>query len=148
MKIDDLKYKILAQHHLIRALLVDIGDVAQMVAAGDTSCEADLRKGAHQLADELLRHMADEERLLEALVREGYAPAAEHLADLQHNHLHQRTLIDSFSVRVDSVHSTRRLGEIVEAMVHAVVLDMDHEEGAIFGSQSLVPVPMPMAAVA
>ncbi|HEX8440227.1 hemerythrin domain-containing protein [Archangium sp.] len=145
MKIEELKNRILAQHHMLRALLVDISDVAQMAAEGDTSCEEVLRTSAHQLADELLRHMADEEQLLEALVREGYAPAAEHLADLQNNHLHQRTLIASFSTRIDGVQATRRLGEIIQAMTHAVVLDMDHEEGAIFGTQSLIPVATPMA---
>jgi hypothetical protein len=150
MKIEELKNQILAQHHLLRALLVDVGDVAQLVAAGDSSSEETLRRGAHQLADELLRHMVDEERFLEELSREGHAPAAALLAEVQHNHLHQRTLIASFSARIDAVHATRRLGEIIEAMTHAVVLDMDHEEAALFGSQPLLTTqqPQPIASVA
>ncbi len=140
MKIEDLKNQVLAQHHMLRALLVDIGDVAQMVAAGDSSCEETLRKGAQQLTDELLRHMTDEERLLKELAREGHGPAAEHLAEVEHNHVHQRTLIASFPGRIAAVHATQRLGEIIAAMTHAVLLDMEHEETALFGSQNRVPV--------
>jgi iron-sulfur cluster repair protein YtfE (RIC family) len=141
MKIEELKYEIFAQHHLLRALLVDVGAVAELAAGGDTLCAAVLRKGAHQLADELLRHMADEERILEELAREGHGPAAEHLQAVKHNHVHQRTLIASISARVDAVHATKRLGEIIEALTHAVILDMEHEEAALFGASSVVPLP-------
>ena len=150
MKVDELKYEILAQHHILRALLVNLGDVARKVAEGDASCEMVLRQGAHQLSTELLRHMADEERILEELARAGHAPSAEHLVDIHHNHAHQRQMLASFDTRVDSVQSTRRLGEFIEAMTQAVTLDMEHEEAALFGSSSVFPVqqPQPIARVA
>jgi iron-sulfur cluster repair protein YtfE (RIC family) len=135
MKVDELKNEILAQHHMLRALLVDLGDVAQQVSEGDTSGEQVLREGAHELAHALVRHMIDEERLLEELSREGHAPSAEHLAEFQHNHVHQRELLASFNTRIESVHATRRLGEIVKALTNAVSLDMEHEETAIFGTR-------------
>jgi len=145
MKVKELKNEILAQHHMLRALLVDLGDVAQKVAEGDVSCEQVLREAAHQLAHALVRHMADEERILEQLSREGHAPSAEHLAEFQHNHVHQRELLASFNTRIESVHATRRLGEIVQALTHAVTLDMEHEELAIFGKPSFTPAPRPVS---
>lgn len=135
MKVDELKNEILAQHNMLRALLVNVGDLASMVAAGDSSREEALRKAAHELASVLQRHMTDEERLLSEMMLAGHLPAAAHLADFQHNHVHQRELLASFDLRVDSVHTTRRLGEFVEALTHAVELDIEHEETAIFGAE-------------
>jgi len=145
MKVKELKNEILAQHHMLRALLVDLGDVAQKVAEGDVSCEQVLREAAHQLAHALVRHMADEERILEQLSREGHAPSAEHLAEFQHNHVHQREMLVSFNTRIESVHATRRLGEIVQALTHSVTLDMEHEELAIFGKPSFTPASRPVS---
>ncbi|HEX8825297.1 MAG TPA: hemerythrin domain-containing protein [Archangium sp.] len=148
MKVEELKNGILAQHHMLRALLVDLGDVAQKVAEGDASGEQVLRDSAHQLADALLRHMEDEERILEALSREGHAPAAEHLAEFQHDHVHQRGLLASFNTRIDSVQASRRLGQIIKALTNAVLLDMEHEETAIFGKPSFTREADPVAQVA
>lgn len=139
MKLDDLKMQILAQHNFIRALLVNVADLAQRVSEGDTSCDGKLREVSHELARALLRHMDDEERILGELVREGHAPSAGHLAEFGHNHVHQRELLSHFDGRVERVQSAKRLGEIVEALTHAVALDMEHEEVAIFGEGSFAP---------
>jgi hypothetical protein len=136
MMLDELKMQILAQHHFIRALLVNVADLAQRVSEGDASCDEKLREVSHVLTGALLRHMDDEERILGELVLEGHAPAAEHLTEFRHNHLHQRELLAAFEGRVESTHSSRRLGELVEALTHAVALDMEHEEVAILGEGS------------
>lgn len=80
MKLEELKMQILAQHNFIRALLVNVADLA-----------------------------------------------------------HQRELLSHFDGRVDRVQSPKRLGELVEALTHAVALDMEHEEVAIFGEGSFAP---------
>ena len=139
--LDENKMKVLAQHHMLRALLVNVGELARQVAEGDAAHAEMLRDGARQLARGLLNHMVDEERLLEEMAREGQAPAAEHLAALQHNHAHQREIIASIQARLEGVHATKRLGELVEALTHAVILDMEHEEESLFGTpaQPLAP---------
>jgi iron-sulfur cluster repair protein YtfE (RIC family) len=140
---EEIKNEMIGQHHFLRALLVNIGDLSQKVADGDASCESALREGAHQLSVVLQRHMSDEERLLEELSRQGHGPAAEHLEDFKHNHVHQREILAHFDMRVDSVQALKRLGEIVKAMTHAVLLDMEHEEVSIFGAaESVSPVRM------
>ena len=90
--------------------------------------------------------MDDEERLLEALVCEGHAAAAEHLADFRHNHVHQRALFASFDRRIDDVHSPGQLGEIIQAMTHVVILDMEHEEQALFGLHPFALAPISQGA--
>ncbi|MFL5356669.1 hemerythrin domain-containing protein [Archangium sp.] len=149
MTLDENKMEVLAQHHMLRALLVNVGDLARQVAEGDGAHAELLRDGARQLVRGLLSHMADEERLLEEMHREGQAPDAEHLAAFQHNHVHQRELIVSINARLESIHATKRLGELVEALTHAVTLDMEHEEESLFGTppQPLAPAEVtPMVA--
>lgn len=136
MALDENKMEVLAQHHMLRALLVNVGDLARQVAEGDAAHAEMLRDGARQLTRGLLNHMAEEERLLEEMLREGLAVDAEHLAALQHNHVHQHALIASIHARLEGVHATKRLGELVEALIHAVTLDMEHEEESLFGTSA------------
>ncbi len=139
--VEEIKNEMIGQHHLLRALLVNVGDLAEKATEGDFSCEAALREGAHKLSEALQSHMGDEERLLEKLAEQGHSPAARNLEDFKHNHVHQREILAHFDMRVDSVQALKRLGEIVKAMTHAVLLDMEHEETAIFGAaESVSPV--------
>jgi iron-sulfur cluster repair protein YtfE (RIC family) len=133
MKLDEFRMEILAQHHSIRALLVNVEELAQRVTEGDAVHEKPLRRAARQFVHELLRHMADEERLLREMLREGYVLAGEQLAEFQHNHAHQRGLIASFNLCIERVASPRRLGAIVEAVTEEVALEMGHEEVALLG---------------
>lgn len=149
MTLEENKMEILAQHHMLRTLLVNVGDLARQVAEGDAAHAEQLRDGARQLVNGLQSHLADEERLVEEMMRQGHVPAAEHLAALEHNHGHQRELITSINARLESVHAAKRLGELVEALTHAVTLDMEHEEESLFGVKppAQAPAEAPRAAL-
>jgi hypothetical protein len=138
MTVEDIKNEMIGQHHLLRALLVNIEDLAEKAVEGDASCETALCTGARKLSEALQLHMNDEERLLEKLSQRGYEPATENLEDFKHNHEHQREILTHFDMRVDGVQALKRLGEIVKAMSQAILLDMEHEEMAIFGTAESV----------
>jgi hypothetical protein len=141
MRAEEIKNEMIGQHNHLRALLVNIGDLCRKASEGDVSCEAALREGAHQLSQALQRHMGEEEHLLEELSRQGHGPATEHLEGFKHNHAHQREILAHFNMRVDGIHALKRLGEIIKAMTHAVLLDMEHEEVVIFGAVESVSRP-------
>jgi iron-sulfur cluster repair protein YtfE (RIC family) len=140
MKLEQIKEQILSEHNTLRALLELVADLAERVASDDVSYVPALREGAHQLSDALLRHMESEERHLAALSRGGSPHWARHLNEFKHHHLHQRLLLGHFIERVDSVHVSRRLAEIVQAMTNAVQLDMEHEEAALFAPEPVCTV--------
>lgn len=132
MKVEKIRKEMLEEHNSLRRLLEVISDLAERVTAGDTSQEPALREAAHQLSAALLQHMESEELHLARLSRGGSPHWAQHLNAFKHHHVHQRTLLSHFLQRVDGIHTPRRLGEFVQAMVTAVRLDMEEEELAIF----------------
>ncbi len=132
MKMERIKKELLSEHNTLRGLLEILEDLVEKVSAGDNSSEPALREAAHQLSNALLSHMESEEGHLAALSRGGGAHWAQHLNEFKHHHGHQRELLAHFIDRVDSVHASRRLGEIVQAMSTAVLLDMEHEELSLF----------------
>lgn len=135
MKVEKIKRELLSEHNSLRGLLEVVTDLAEKVATNDVTQEPALREAAHQLADTLLGHMDSEERHLAALSRGGSPHWARHLNEFKHHHGHQRELIAHFVERVDNIHASRRLGEIVQAMTTAVMLDMEHEELALFAPE-------------
>ncbi|MBN1208734.1 MAG: hypothetical protein JXB05_27985 [Myxococcaceae bacterium] len=137
MKMESIKKEILSEHSGLRRILINVSTLAERVSAEDVSAEPALREGAHQLAAELTRHMESEERHLAALSRGGSPRWAEHLRDFKHHHLHQRDLLTHFLQRVDSIQVSRRLGEIIQAMATAVLIDMEHEELVLFTPESI-----------
>jgi hypothetical protein len=136
MKVEEIKKAMLAEHQALRSQLEVISDLAQRVAAEETSQEPVLREAAHSLAVALVHHMESEERHLAALSRGGSPHWAHHLNEFKHHHVHQRSLMAHFLERVNIIHSPRRLGEFVEAMATAVLVDMEHEELALFAPES------------
>ncbi len=132
MKVEKIKKELLSEHNTLRGLLEIVTDLAEKVSAGDAASEPTLREAAHQFYDMLLHHMESEEKHLAALSRGGNAQWANHLNDFKHHHGHQRELLAHFIDRVDNVHASRRLGEIIQAMSTAVLLDMEHEELSLF----------------
>lgn len=136
MKVEKIQKEMLEEHNALRHLLEEISTLAERVTAGDTSQEQALRETAHQLAAALLQHMESEELHLAKLSRGGGPHWAQHLNEFKHHHVHQRTLLDHFLERVNSIHTPRRLGEFVQAMVTAVWLDMEEEEWALFSPDS------------
>jgi iron-sulfur cluster repair protein YtfE (RIC family) len=136
MKVEKIQKELLSEHNSLRGLLETVSDLAEKVAADDVSQEPALREAAHQLADALVGHMESEEKHLAALSRGGGPHWVQHLNEFKHHHVHQRTLLAHFLERVDNIHASRRLGEIVQAMATAVLLDMEHEELALFSSNA------------
>lgn len=132
MKVEKIKKEMLEEHNSLRRLLDVISDLAEKVTAEDTSQEPALREAAYQLSAALLQHMESEELNLARLVRGGGPHWAQHLNEFKHHHMHQRTLLAHFLERVDAIHTSRRLGEFVQAMVTAVLIDMEEEELALF----------------
>ena len=132
MKVDKIKKELLSEHNTLRGLLEVITDLAEKVSTGDSSSEPALRESAHQFSDTLLHHMESEEKHLAALSRGGNPQWAQHLNEFKHHHGHQRALLAHFIERVDNVHASRRVGEIIQAMSTAVLLDMEHEELSLF----------------
>jgi Hemerythrin HHE cation binding domain len=135
MKVETIKKELLSEHNALRGLLEVVSDLAEKVATNDVSQEPALREAAHQLADTLLGHMESEEKHLANLSRGGSPHWAQHLNEFKHHHGHQRQLIAHFVERVDNIHVSRRLGEIIQAMATAVQLDMEHEELALFAPE-------------
>jgi len=135
MKVEKIRMEMLEEHNTLRRLLEVISDLAERVTAGDTSREPALRESAQQLSAALLQHMESEELHLARLSRGGGPHWALHLNEFKHHHVHQRTLLSHFLERVDGIHTPRRLGEFVQAMVTAVLLDMEEEELALFATE-------------
>jgi iron-sulfur cluster repair protein YtfE (RIC family) len=136
MKVEKIRKEMLEEHNMLRGLLEVISDLAERVTAGDTSQESALRESAQQLSAALLQHMESEELHLARLSRGGGPHWALHLNEFKHHHVHQRTLLAHFLERVNGIHTPRRLGEFVQAMVTAVRLDMEEEELALFSAES------------
>jgi len=136
MKMEQIKREMLAEHQLLRGLLDVVKGLAEKVAAEEVSRVPELRTGAIQLAQALVEHMDSEEIHLAALSRGGNAHWAKHLAEFKHQHVHQRSLLAHFIDRVENIQASRRLGEVVQAMVVAIRLDMEHEEEALFATQA------------
>ncbi len=132
MKIEKIKKDMLEEHNNLRRLLEMIADLAEKLVGGDASREPALREAAHQLSAALLQHMESEELNLARLSRGGHPHWARHLNEFKHHHVHQRTLLGHFLERVDAIHASRRLGEFVQAMLTAVLIDMEEEELALF----------------
>lgn len=137
MKVELIKREMLAEHHLLRGLLEVVRGLAEKVTSEDVSRVPALRNGAIQLTQALLKHMDSEEKHLAALARGGSAHWAQHLTEFKHQHVHQRSLLAHFIERVETIHATRRLGEVVQAMVGAIQLDMEHEEKALFATEAV-----------
>jgi len=137
MKVDQIKREMLAEHHLLRGLLDVVRGLAEKVAAQDVSLIPALRNGAIQLTQALIKHMDSEEMHLATLSRGGNAHWARHLTEFKHQHVHQRSLLAHFIERVESIHASKRLGEVVQAMVVAIRLDMEHEEKVLFSSAAV-----------
>ncbi|HVG56958.1 MAG TPA: hypothetical protein VNA24_00275 [Hyalangium sp.] len=136
MKVEKIRMEMLEEHNTLRRLLEVISDLAERVTAGDTSREPALRQTAYQLSAALLQHMESEELQLARLSRGGSPHWAQNLNEFKHHHVHQRTLLVHFLERVEAIHTPRRLGEFVQAMVTAVLLDMEEEELALFTPDS------------
>jgi hypothetical protein len=136
MKVEQIKKVILEEHHSLRRLLEVISDLAEKASMGDEAQEPALRAAAHQLSAALLQHMESEELQMARLSRGGGPPWAHHLNEFKHHHVHQRTLLARFLERVEGIHTSRRLGEFVQAMATAVLLDMEEEELALFAPET------------
>jgi iron-sulfur cluster repair protein YtfE (RIC family) len=136
MKVEKIRNEMLEEHNTLRRLLEVISDLAERVTAGDVSQEPALREAARQLSAALLQHMESEELHLTKLSRGGGPHWVQHLNAFKHHHVHQRTLLAHFLERVNGIHTPRRLGEFVQAMVTAVRLDMEEEEFALFSQDT------------
>ncbi|HEX8703198.1 MAG TPA: hypothetical protein VF815_30460 [Myxococcaceae bacterium] len=136
MKIEHIKKEMQGEHHQLRCLLDAVRRLAKKVATGEAALMPVLRSGAQLLAQTLIDHMESEEHHLAALSRGSSPHWAQHLAEFKQQHLHQRSLLSHFLERVESIHASKRLGEVVQAMVVAIRLDMEHEERALFTSES------------
>ncbi|WP_224249905.1 hemerythrin domain-containing protein [Hyalangium gracile] len=136
MKVEAIKKELLAEHNTLRTLLELVTDLAEKVATHDLSQEPALREAAHNLSDALVHHMVTEEKHLADLSRGGSPHWARHLDEFKHHHGHQRELLAHFLERVDNIHASRRLSEVVQAMATAVLLDIEHEEMALFAPQT------------
>jgi hypothetical protein len=139
MKVEKIKKELLSEHNTLRELLQVVSDLAEKVSTGDRAAEPALREAAHELSDAIAHHMESEEKHLAALSRGGSPHWAQHLNEFKHHHGHQRTLISHFIDRVDNIHASRRLGEIVQSMATAVLLDMEHEELSLFSPYAASP---------
>jgi hypothetical protein len=139
MKVEKIKREMLAEHRMLRGLLEGIRGLAEKVAAEDASLVPALRNAAIQLTQALVKHMDSEEQHLAALSRGGSPHWARHLTEFKHQHVHQRSLLAHFLERVESIHASKRLGEVIQAMVGAIELDMEHEEQALFAPEAIVP---------
>jgi len=136
MKVEEIKKAMLAEHNSLRSQLEVVTDLAKRAVAEDPAYEKDLREAAEELAVALLNHMESEERHLAALSRGGNPHWAHHLNEFKHHHVHQRALLAHFLERVNVIHALRRLGEFVDAMATAVLLDMEQEELALFAPEA------------
>jgi hypothetical protein len=136
MKVEKIKRELLAEHQLLRGLLDIVRGLAEKVAANDASLMPALRNAVLQLTQALIKHMDSEEQHLAALSRGGNPHWAQHLTEFKHQHVHQRSLLAHFIERVESIHASKRLGEVIQAMVGAIQLDMEHEEKALFAPES------------
>jgi hypothetical protein len=137
MKVDQIKKAMLAEHNALRSQLEVTSDLARRVAAEELALEPALRQAAHELSTALVHHMESEERHLATLSRGGSPHWVHHLNEFKHHHVHQRTLLIHFLERVNGIHAPRRLGEFVDAMATAVLLDMEQEELALFTPESM-----------
>ena len=135
MKVEEIKKAMLAEHNALRSQLEVTSELARRVAAEERALEPALRQAAHELAAALVQHMESEERHLAALSRGGSPHWAHHLNEFKHHHVHQRTLLLHYLERVNGIHAPRRLGEFVEAMATAVLLDREQEELALIAPE-------------
>jgi len=136
MKVEKIKKEMLAEHRMLRGVLDMVRELAEKVAAEDVSVVPALRNAAIQLAQALIKHMDSEEQHLASLSRGGNPHWARHLTEFKHQHVHQRSLLAHFIGRVESIHASKRLGEVIQAMVDAIQLDMEHEEQALFSPEA------------
>ena len=141
MKVEHIKREMLAEHTALRHQL-DIISALVEVPAEETFREEALREASHELAAALVHHMESEEQHLASLSRGGHPHWARHFNEFKHHHVHQRTLLAHFLERVNAIHSSRRLGEFVDAMATAIRLDMEQEERALFAQEpkSMEPI--------
>lgn len=140
MKVEKIKKDMLEEHNNLRRLLEVISDLAEKVVGGDASLEPALREAAHQLSAALLQHMESEELNLARLSRGGNPRWAHHVNEFKHHHVHQRTLLGHFLERVEAIHTSRRLGEFIQVMGTAVLIDM--EELALFAPDTVGATPV------
>ncbi len=136
MKVEQITEEMRVEHRQLRVLLDVVRRLAEKVSTQESALMPVLRFGAQQLSQALIDHMESEERQLAALSRGGSPDWAQHLSEFKSRHVHQRSLLAHFIEQMESSHASKRLGEVVQAMVVAIRLDMEHEERALAASET------------
>ena len=115
MGLAQVRLELLAQHEALREQLFEISALLDEVAEGDRTLSPYLKALAQKFAAAFLRHVEQEERILEPLLPAIDAWGPERLAHLLEEHAHQRQLLGSFQARIAYVQSSQRLAEVIQA---------------------------------
>lgn len=122
------------QHGMLRGLLADAVAIADHGPTSDAELEA-LRGRAQALYDALARHMAFEEEVLPAALRDVIGWGAVIQQQMEEDHLRQReTLARAISALGPDGLSGAELVDSVRSFATTLVIDMDSEERGLLNA--------------
>jgi iron-sulfur cluster repair protein YtfE (RIC family) len=121
---------LLAQHKLLRELIVEVGEAAaNVLACGDQEMSgqaSELVRAVGTFSDDLRVHLAAEEELLGPILELLDAWGPERLDLLRSEHTHQRAVLHA--LHADRKLEPREMAHRARSLVADVLLDMDAEE--------------------
>jgi hypothetical protein len=131
MSSGEAREQILSQHAVLRSLLADVEEVAGRTAASRDHFEV-LRAQAKRLYRTLAAHMAFEEQLLPAALRDVIGWGATMREQLEEDHARQREII---AIAIEEIGPDGLSGAALTASVRAFVtmllVDMEGEERSL-----------------
>jgi hypothetical protein len=121
---------LLAQHKLLRELIVEVGEAAaNVLACGDQellSQASELLRTIGTFTDDMRVHLAAEEELLGPVLERLDSWGPVRLDLLRSEHAHQRAVLNS--LHADRKLEPRDLAHRARSLVADVLIDMDAEE--------------------
>jgi iron-sulfur cluster repair protein YtfE (RIC family) len=128
MGLAHIRQELLAEHASLRERLLELAPLCEEMARGNGSLGPRVQRLAQQFTAAFLEHVDREEETLEPLLPDIDAWGPQRLAQLKEEHEHQHRLLGSFLARLAFIQSPRRLGELIQALIAAVLIDMENEE--------------------
>ena len=134
MPSSEVRDQIFSQHGMLRGLLAETVAIADRVPTSAQELDA-LRARALALYDALATHMAFEEMVLPAALRDVIGWGAVIQQQMEEDHLRQReTLASAISAIGPAGLSGAELVENVRSFAITLLVDMESEEGALLNA--------------
>jgi hemerythrin-like domain-containing protein len=121
------RYRVLAQHTVLRQLLTDSLGHIEATLAGEESSRVPLRLLIGVAYETFVAHLAYEEALLFPILEDDLPLGPQRLQRLREEHARQRADFHRLYALRDS-NDTRELATRLRRLAMAVLADMEHEE--------------------